>query len=125
MDIFKNKAFHNWAEDYGIIDELLIKAVKEMNAGAFEANLGGNVYKKRISLGNKGKSGGARTILALKMDDKAFFIYAFAKNVQDSISDKELQALKKLAKIYLNFSSEELDKSVREGKLFKVEMQNG
>ncbi|MBN9226677.1 MULTISPECIES: type II toxin-antitoxin system RelE/ParE family toxin [Legionella] len=125
MDIFKNKAFHNWTEDYGIADAILIKAVNEMNTGAFEANLGGNVYKKRISLGNKGKSGGARTILAFKMNDKAFFIYAFAKNIQDNISEKELKALKQLAKVYFSFSNEELNKAIQEGTLFRVEMQNG
>ena len=50
-----------------------------MNQGGYEANLGSNFYKKRISVGHKGKSGGVRTILAFKVNDKAFFMYAFGE----------------------------------------------
>ncbi|STX52141.1 Uncharacterized protein conserved in bacteria [Legionella busanensis] len=65
-----------------------------MNKGLFDANLGGNVYKKRIPLDNKGKRGGARTIVAFRFNNKAFFIYSFAKNKKANITDKELKALK-------------------------------
>lgn len=94
MEIYKIIPFSEWAEEYNVSDELLIETITEMNNGLFDANLGGNVYKKRIPLDNKGKRGGARTIIAFKYNDKAFFIYSFAKNKQASISDKELKALK-------------------------------
>lgn len=81
--------------------------------------------KKRIPLGNKGKSGGARTILAFKINDKAFFIYGFAKNKKDNVDEKELKALKRLAKIYLNLTDEELARSVLRGELIKLEGTNG
>ena len=58
MDCFKTVEFHRWLEKYAISDTALATAVEEMNQGSYEANLGGNVYNKRISLGNKGKSGG-------------------------------------------------------------------
>ncbi|WP_347252374.1 type II toxin-antitoxin system RelE/ParE family toxin [Legionella sp.] len=125
MDGFKNIAFHKWAEQQGITDEVLDEAIKEMNQGSFEANLGGNVYKKRISLGNKGKSAGARTILAFKINDKAFFIYGFAKNKRDNIDERELKALKKLAKTYLNLTDDELTFAVSRGELIKIEVSNG
>ena len=35
-----------------------------MECGLYEADLGGNVYKKRVAVGNRGKSHGARTIVA-------------------------------------------------------------
>ncbi|MGQ3889783.1 type II toxin-antitoxin system RelE/ParE family toxin [Legionella sp. CNM-1927-20] len=34
------------AQEYKISDQVLIDAVSEMNNGLFDANLGGNVYKK-------------------------------------------------------------------------------
>lgn len=105
---------------YGISDEVLLNAINEMNQGSFEANLGGNIYKKRIALGNKGKSGGARTVLAFKANNKAFFIYGFAKNKRDNVDGKELKALKKLAKVYLSLSDDELIEAVQQGKLVRV-----
>lgn len=125
MNGFKNIAFHKWAEKQGISDETLNEAIKEMNQGSYEANLGSNVYKKRISIGNKGKSGGVRTILAFKLNDKAFFIYGFAKSKKENIDEKELKALKRLAMIYLNLTKEELSRTILRGELIKIEVNNG
>jgi hypothetical protein len=44
------------------------------------------------------KCSGARTLLAFKVGDKAFFLFGLAKNQQDNISSKELKALKGMAK---------------------------
>ncbi|MGC1183394.1 type II toxin-antitoxin system RelE/ParE family toxin [Legionella sp.] len=125
MNGFKNSAFHKWVEKQGISDETLNEAIKEMNQGSYEANLGSNVYKKRISVGNKGKSGGVRTILAFKINDKAFFIYGFAKSKKENIDEKELKALKRLATIYLNLTEEELSRTILRGELIKIEVNNG
>lgn len=120
MLIYKGAVFSDWAAKHGISDEALVSVVNEMNSGAYEANLGGSVYKKRIAIRNKGKSGGVRTILAFLVDEKAFFIYGFAKNKLDNVDEKELKALKKLAKIYLHLTENELGKAVQNGKLIKV-----
>ena len=58
--------------------------------------------KKRVALRQRGKSGGARTIIAFKLKSRAFFIYGFAKNKRANISTKELKALKLLATHLLN-----------------------
>ncbi len=121
MEIYKITAFSEWAEEYDVSDELLFDTIIEMNNGLFDANLGGNVYKKRIPLDNKGKRGGARTIIAFKYNDKAFFIYSFAKNKQANISDKELKALKKLAKVYFSLTDKEITEALRLGNLIKVD----
>ena len=123
MDIYKVVAFSEWAEEYNVSDKILLDAITEMNNGLYDANLGGNVYKKRIPLDNRGKSGGARTIIAFKYNNKAFFIYSFAKNKQDNISDKELKALKKLAKLYFGLSDSEIIEALRVGNLIKVDMK--
>lgn len=56
-------------------------AAKDIMAGVYEANLGGHVYKKRVSNSmSKGKSGGSRLIVAYKKGHTLFFMYAFNKN---------------------------------------------
>lgn len=55
------------------------------------------------------------------VNKRAFFIYGFAKNKLDNIDDRDLKALKGLAKIYLRFTDDELKKASQEGKLIKVE----
>lgn len=121
MEIYKITAFSEWADEYNVSDQLLFDTITEMNNGLFDANLGGHVYKKRIPLDNKGKRGGARTIIAFKYNDKAFFIYSFAKNKKANISDKELKALKKLAKVYFSLTDKEITKALQLGNLIRVD----
>lgn len=120
MRIFKNKAFHRWAKEAGISDNELKKAVDEISNGLYEANLGGNVFKKRIALYGRGKSVGARTIVAFRSGRHVFFVYGYAKNVRSTISEQEEIALKKLAKIYFSFSIDQLAKAIRVGEFVEV-----
>ncbi len=62
MRVFKTRSFYRWAKEQKLKDEVLRKAVQEIEEGLYEANLGGSVYKKRISIGNRGKSSGSRTL---------------------------------------------------------------
>lgn len=120
MRILKNRAFHHWAKDIGLEDSKLEKAIEEIEAGSVEANLGGNIYKKRVSIGNKGKSGGARTIVAFKLNDKAFFIYGFAKSARNNITNQEKDALKELAKVYFNYNDKQINQAIKIGEFFEV-----
>ena len=49
MRIFKNKWFMRFARKEGISDEALLEAVKQIEAGNYDANLGAGVYKQRIA----------------------------------------------------------------------------
>lgn len=98
----------------------MLQAITEMNKGMYDANLGGSVYKKRIAYGGKGKRGGARTILAFRAHTKAFFIYGFAKNEIDNISTKDEDALKILAKVYLNLTEIEIETALSKNELIEV-----
>jgi len=120
MRVFKTKSFAAWADEEGLSDEGLLNAVTEMEDGLVDANLGGSVYKKRVAIGDRGKSGGLRTLLAFKKVDKAFYIYGFAKNQRANISDKELKALKKLAKELLGYNDKELQVAVAARELTEV-----
>ncbi len=121
MRIFKNKAFNKWAGKEGLNDEVLRNAVTEMEQGLVDADLGGHVFKKRVAIAGRGKSGGARTLLAYKVGDKAFFIYGFAKNVRANIKDDELKGLKAYANVLFGYNDKALKKAIDAGLLIEVE----
>ncbi len=91
----------------------------EIQAGNFEANLGGHIYKKRIHF--EGKSGSGRTIVCFKKDDRTIFIHGFAKNEKSNLSIKELFALKEFSKILLGLSAEEINIAVENGDFIEVQ----
>ena len=115
MWAFKVKAFAKWASGEGLDDEALASAVIEMEQGLIDARLGGQVVKKRVALPGRGKRGSTRTLIAFKQGDKAFFIHGFAKNERANVSDKELRALKSLAKELLNYTAPALAKATKAG----------
>jgi len=98
----------------------LRRAVEEMINGLIDADLGGGVFKKRIALPGRGKSGSTRTLLATNRDDRWIFILGFEKNERANISDKERDALRMIAKDLLGLSAEQLQKMVNEGALLEV-----
>jgi len=112
MRIFQYRSFKKWAKDEGLTDSDLLLVVQEMEEGLVGNNLGGNVYKKRIKLEGRGKRGGARTIIAYKTKEKAFFVIGFAKNEKDNIDNEEEQALKRFAKELLRYADEQLKRAV-------------
>lgn len=120
MRVFKTRSFYRWAKEQKLKDEVLKKAVQEIEEGLYEANLGGSVYKKRISIGNRGKSSGSRTLVAFKLNNKAFFIYGFAKNKRSNITLKEELALKMLAKLYFTYDEKQIDRAIKIGELIEV-----
>ncbi len=117
MRIFTTKWFTNWVAKEGLTDEALRSAVAEMAQGLIDANLGGHVYKKRVGVQGRGKRGSVRTLLAFKVEEKACFMYGFAKNQRANISDKELHALKRLAAEIMAYSDQALEQALHAGAL--------
>jgi hypothetical protein len=76
--------------------------------------------KKRVALPGHGKRGSLRTLVAFKADDKAFFIYGFAKNERDNISQNELKALRLLATELLGYGSALLTKTIAADEIVEV-----
>jgi hypothetical protein len=120
MRVFKTKLFHRWAKKHQLTDKALLNAVKEIEEGLIDANLGGNVYKKRIATKGRGKSGSVRTLLAYVKGDKTFYIYAFEKNDEDNISAKELEIIKIITKELLALSDAEIEKRKNDNLLFEI-----
>lgn len=120
MKTYKTKWFQRWAVKEGLGDQALLSVTDEIAKGLFEADLGGQVIKKRVALPGHGKRGSVRTLVAFRADDKAFFIYGFAKNERANIGLKELKALKLLAAELLAYGPAALLKALRAGELIEV-----
>ena len=120
MRIYKSKWFSKWADKEGLQDSDLTIAVQEMQYGLIDADLGGHVVKKRVGLNGQGKRGGVRTLLAFKIDEKAFFMFGFAKNQQDNIDKKALKTLRLMAKELLSYSEKQILTAINKGELIEV-----
>lgn len=104
----------------GLSDAALCEAVAEMSQGLIGAELGGGVVKKRVPLPGRGKSGGARTLVATNRGDRWFFLYGFAKNERDNLPADELEALQRVAADLLRLSPADLSAGVEAGALQEI-----
>ncbi len=73
-----------------------------------------------VRLGNRGKSAGARILIATNRADRWFFVFSFEKNERANISDSELEALRELAVDLLACSEHQLNEAVTEGTLQEI-----
>lgn len=65
------REFFKWTNKHGVTIADLSKILDEVEAGNFEADLGGHVIKKRVRFQGQGKSGSGRTIICFKKEDRA------------------------------------------------------
>jgi len=120
MKQLMTKHFSKWLSKQKVSEKDLCAALSELQAGYFDASLGGHLYKKRIRFEGQGKSGSGRTIICYKKEDRAIFIHGFAKNEKSNLSKKELQVFKELSKILLGFSAAEIIIAIENGDFIEV-----
>jgi hypothetical protein len=120
MAIFKTRWFDRWARKQDLSTRVLCEAVREMEIGLYEADLGGGLLKKRIARSGQGKSGGFRTLVVTNKGSKWFFVFGFAKNSRSNIDRDEEDALKKLASHLLSLSPRALGTAQLAGELIEV-----
>src|SRR6056297_263686 len=123
LKIILAKGVKKWFDKEPSLETNHLKnAAKELLEGKFDANLGGNLYKKRVATcSSKGKSSGSRVIVAYKKKNNIFFMYAFNKNERANINDKEKAALKARAKIYFNWTDKELEKALSANVFYQLD----
>lgn len=124
MRIFVTRAFRRLDVAGKLSYADLTAVVSEMKDGLQGVNLGGRVYKKRVALTGRGKSSGARTLVAFEKNERAIFLYGFSKNQRDNITDKEKKALKLLARDLLGYGDRRLNMALRHGALIEVKVRN-
>ncbi len=118
--ILKTRPFNRWLRKTLLDDNTLLKAIDEMERGLVDADLGGNVYKKRVALPGRGKSGSTRTLIATNREDRWFFLFGFEKNDRENITQAELAYLQGAAQIFLGYSSDDLQSAIARGDFLEV-----
>ena len=119
--VLKTRTFDRWSRKAGLADAALRAAVDEMAAGLIDADLGGRVYKKRVPMPGRGKSGGARTLIGTDLGDRWFFLFGFEKNERDNIDARELASLQSIARVLLEMKQRQVDQAVEAGELVEIE----
>lgn len=125
MDAFLTKSFARWRAKERLSDRALCAAIDEMERGLIDANLGGGLYKNRVSRAGAGKSGSYRTLIAARLGERAIFVFGFAKNERDNIDRREERALKAYAKVLLGLDSAQVASALGTGEWLKLRCDNG
>ena len=79
MAVFKTQWFDRWARKEGLSASSLCAAVREMQHGLVDADLGGGLVKKLIGRPGHGKSGGYRTLVATNKGNRWVFVFGCPK----------------------------------------------
>jgi hypothetical protein len=125
LRIFKTRWMARFARKSRIEDALLVEAIKRAENGLIDADLGGGLIKQRIARSGQGRSGGYRTLIAIRIGDRAFVLYAFAKNEQENISANVLSELKDIGRVLLSADEAGLRKILRDGEIEEIEHGKG
>jgi hypothetical protein len=118
--IFKTKWFARFARKEHISDKMLMNAIREIEQGLIDGELGAELIKKRVARIGEGKRGGYRTIIAYRAGSLLVFLYGFPKNAKSNLSQVELDVYRRLAHIYLGFSNVDLAKAQQDGEVEEV-----
>ena len=121
--IFKTKTFSRWLNKNDLNNRYLLEAIEEMEKGLVDADLGCNVYKKRVKRPGMVKRSGARVIVATKLLKRWYLMFGFTKNEKLNISDDELLSLQETAKRLLNLSDQEIEAAISANQLEGLQKQ--
>jgi hypothetical protein len=118
---FKSKWFQKWAKKNHLSDSALIDSIQDLKENKSTVKLGFNLFKVRVSSGNKGKRGAFRTIVVYASEVRAIYVFGFSKNELDNISNKELEDFKELARTYTNMNETEIKILLEKDAIFELE----
>jgi hypothetical protein len=118
--VFKTKWFRRFARRERIADTMLCEAVARAGQGLVDADLGGNVIKQRIARKGQGRSGGFRSLIVFRSEDRAVFVFGYAKSDQDDLEPDELDDVRTAAKLFLGYDAAQLDSAIANGELWEV-----
>ena len=121
MRTFKTRSFARFARREGIGDAALCDAVRRAGRGLVDADLGSGIIKQRIARPGEGRSGGYRTIVVFRREDRAVFVHGFAKNDRENLRRKELTALRSLTDEMLGLDSPALEAMLANGTISEVD----
>lgn len=121
MRIFKTKWLTRFARRARISDRDLRESIERAARGLIEADLGGGLIKQRVARSGEGRSGGYRMLVAYRVEDRAVFLYGFAKNERDNIDPDELLTLRDIAEGWLAADAKGIREALAREALREVE----
>jgi hypothetical protein len=121
--IFKTKTLAKWTRQNGVPDADLVAAIERARKGLIDADLGGLIIKQRVARSGQGKRSGFRMLIGFK-SDRSVFLFGFAKNERENISNAELTSLREIAGSFLNATDEKIAQALKDGTLIEVQHGN-
>jgi hypothetical protein len=118
--IFQTRWFAKFTRKEKIEVVRLQEAIERAEQGKIDADLGGHIIKQRVARRGEGRSGGYRTLIAFRTPSRSIFLYGFAKNEKENISEEEMDDLKKLTRRLLNYNDSELEQAMAAKELIEV-----
>jgi len=120
MRVFKTRSFARFVRQEMISNDALAKAIRQVENGLIDADLGSGLIKLRLARPGGGKRGGYRTLIAHSAGNFAVFLFGFAKNERENITPDQLAELKAFASGLLRQSDSEFTDDVTQGRLQEV-----
>jgi hypothetical protein len=125
LSVYKSKPFARFAGKARITDADLWNSIRLANQGVIDADLGGGVIKQRIARAGEGKSGGSRSIILFRKNDRAIYIHGFEKKDKANIGQSDLIAFRALADDVLHCPDSTIAHRVACGSLIPVRPTEG
>lgn len=120
IQVLVTKPFFRWMRKSKVSSSEIVGAAYEMVQGLIDVKLGAYLFKKRVALRGRGKSAGARTIVATKFGRRWIFLFGFEKNERSNIDATELKVLQELASTLLNLNEQALAVALSTGQLIEL-----
>ena len=111
--VYVTKWFKRFARRERLSDKSLCEAINRAERGIIDADLGGNVIKQRVARIGSGRSGGYRTLIAIRVHQRAVFLYGFAKSARGNVSDDQVRDLQQTARDLLAAGEKAMDAAVK------------
>lgn len=109
-----------WAKKERVTVEMLHQAINNLEMEHSVSNLGSGLFKVRMARPGEGKSGGYRTLIVYRVQDRAIVVSGYKKSEIDNINDDEVRAFKLLAKELLGLTDGDISRAIAEGVIHRL-----
>ncbi len=121
MRVFKTRVFDRWAGKAGVTDIALLKSAADIECGLVDADLGSNLFKQRVALPGRGKSGSTRILLVTRFAGTLYFLFGFEKKNRDNITQRELGIYQSLVSTLVVLNNEQIEAALKANELMEVQ----
>jgi hypothetical protein len=83
------------------------------------------LVKQRLARSGQGKRGGYRTVIAFRREERAVFLYGFAKSERGNIDPDELDAFRRLARGFFDMTARQIASLIADNELMEVNDDEG